>query len=192
MRRYEALREIIKAITDEPVICNLGHPSQELFALRDRPQNFYMLGSMGLATSIGHGLALSRNGKVVVIDGDASVTMNLGGFATVGHTRPKNLVQIIIDNRANGSTGFQESFTAGSLKLDEVARAAGIACVRVINTLDEIAPAIVEALAAEQGPTAILIRTDIGMPGGISIVPLGAVEIKDRFMRSLAASGRRS
>jgi len=89
MRRYEALQEIMKAITDEPVVCNLGHPAQELFAVRDRPQNFYMLGSMGLASSIAHGLALCRSGKVVAIDGDASVTMNLGGFATIGHTRPK-------------------------------------------------------------------------------------------------------
>jgi sulfopyruvate decarboxylase subunit beta len=74
MRRYEALREIMKAITDEPVICNLGHPVQELFSLSDRPQNFYMLGSMGLATSIAHGLALCQDKKIVVIDGDASVT----------------------------------------------------------------------------------------------------------------------
>ena len=112
MRRYEALREILRAVSNGPIVCNLGHPAQELFSLLDRPQNFYMLGSMGLATSIGHGLALSRKEKVVVIDGDASVTMNMGGFATIGHTRPKNLVQIIIDNSANGSTGFQRSFTA--------------------------------------------------------------------------------
>src|SRR4051794_2399254 len=118
MRRYEALQEISKAITDELVVCNLGHPAQELFVVRDRPENFYMLGSMGLATSIAHGIALSQSKKVVVIDGDASVTMNLGGFATIGHTRPKNLVQIIIDNGANGSTGFQSSFTADALKLD--------------------------------------------------------------------------
>ena len=134
MRRYEALQEIMKAITDEPVVCNLGHPAQELFAVRDRPQNFYMLGSMGLASSIAHGLALCRSGKVVAIDGDASVTMNLGGFATIGHTRPKNLVQIIIDNGANGSTGFQPSFTAGNLQLDQIARAAGITRVTVVTS----------------------------------------------------------
>src|ERR1700677_1604394 len=126
MRRYEALQEIMKVIREEPVVCNLGHPAQELFAVRDRPQNFYMLGSMGLASSIAHGLALCHNGKVVAIDGDASVTMNLGGFATIGHTQAKNLLQIIIDNGANGSTGFQPSFTAENLHLDQIARAAGI------------------------------------------------------------------
>src|SRR5581483_3579049 len=139
MRRYEAFQEVMDAVTDEPVVCNLGHPSQELFVVRDRPQNFYMLGSMGLASSIAHGLALCHEGKVVALDGDASVTMNLGGFATIGHTRPKNLVQIIIDNGANGSTGFQPSFTAESLKLDQIARAAGIEKVSVVTTQKDIA-----------------------------------------------------
>lgn len=185
MRRYEALKEIIKAITDEPVVCNLGHPAQELFVVRDRQQNFYMLGSMGLATSIAHGIALSQSKKVVVIDGDASVTMNLGGFATVGYTRPKNLVQIIIDNRANGSTGFQPSFTAHSLKLDQVARATGIAQVTVVTEQKDVTASVASALRAEEGPSVIVIRTDVGMPDGVPVIPLGPLDIKDRFMRSL-------
>ena len=189
MRRYEAFQEIMKAITDEPVVCNLGHPAQELFTVRDRPQNFYMLGSMGLASSIAHGLALCRSGKVVAIDGDASVTMNLGGFATIGHTRPKNLVQIIIDNGANGSTGFQPSFTAGNLHLDQIARAAGITRVTVVTAQKDIAPTVAAALAADQGPSVILIRTDVGMPGNIAVIPLGAIEIRDRFVRSLRGQG---
>jgi len=185
MRRYEALREITKAITDEPVICNLGHPAQELFSLGDRPQNFYMLGSMGLATSIAHGLALCQDKKVVVIDGDASVTMNLGGFATIGHTRPKNLIQIIIDNGANGSTGFQRSFTAGCLQLDQVARASGIAQVSIVTKTEEVAPVITASLKSEQGPSVIIVRTDIGMPDGIAVIPLGPIQIKTRFMTSI-------
>lgn len=185
MRRFEALVEVMKAITDEPVICNLGHPAQELYLVRDRPQNFYMLGSMGLATSIGHGLALCRRGKVVVVDGDASVTMNLGGFATIGHTRPKNLVQIIVDNGANGSTGFQPSFTAESLQLDQVARACGIADVRKVTAQKDVAPAVAAALKSEEGPSLIVIKTETGMPNGISTIPADAIEIKDRFMRSI-------
>lgn len=185
MRRYEAIQEIMKAITDEPVVCNLGHPAQELFTVRDRPQNFYMLGSMGLASSIAHGLALCRSGKVVAIDGDASVTMNLGGFATIGHTRPKNLVQIIIDNGANGSTGFQPSFTAGNLQLDQIARAAGITRVTVVTSQKDIAPTVAAALAGDQGPTVIVIRTEVGMPDNIAVIPLDAIEIRDRFVRSL-------
>ncbi len=185
MRRYEALQEIMRAVSDEPVVINLGHPAQELFALRDRPQNFYMLGSMGLCTSIGHGLALSQSKKVVVIDGDAAVTMNMGGFATIGHTRPKNLIQIVIDNAANGSTGFQPSFTAGRLKLEEVARAAGLEQIEVITRQERIAPAVTDALQGDRGPYFILIRTQVGMPDGIGVIPLGPIEIKDRFMNSI-------
>ena len=186
MRRYEALQEIMKVITEEPVVCNLGHPAQELFAVRDRPQNFYMLGSMGLASSIAHGLALCHSGKVVAIDGDAAVTMNLGGFATIGHTRPKNLVQIIIDNGANGSTGFQPSFTASNLQLDQIARAAGITRVTVVTAQKDIAPTVAATLAADQGPSVILIRTEVGMPDNIAVIPLGAIAIRDRFVRSLS------
>ena len=192
MRRYEALQEIMKAITDEPVVCNLGHPAQELFAVRDRPQNFYMLGSMGLASSIAHGLALCRSGKVIAIDGDASVTMNLGGFATIGHTQPKNLVQIIIDNGANGSTGFQPSFTAGNLRLDQIARAAGITRVTVVMAQKDITPTVAAAIAADQGPSVILIRTEVGMPDNIAVIPLGAIEIRDRFVRSLGGQAGRA
>ena len=187
MRRFEALQEIMTAITDQPVICNLGHPAQELFAIKDRPQNFYMLGSMGLTSSIAHGFALCHTGKVVAIDGDASVTMNLGGFATIGHTQPKNLVQIIIDNGANGSTGFQPSFTAERLRLDQIAKAAGIERVTVVTAQKDIVPTLKAALASDQGPAVILIKTEVGMPDNIGVIPLNGVEIRDRFMHSLPA-----
>jgi sulfopyruvate decarboxylase subunit beta len=185
MRRYEALQEILRVVTDEPVVITLGHPAQELFSLRDRPQNFYMLGSMGLCTSIGHGLALSQSKKVIVIDGDAAIAMNMGGLATIGHTRPKNLVQIVIDNGANGSTGFQPSFTAERLKLEEVARAAGIEQIEVVTERDRIVPALSAALSGDKGPYFILIRTKIGMPDNIGVIPLGPIEIKERFQDSL-------
>jgi sulfopyruvate decarboxylase subunit beta len=185
MRRYEALQEIMRVVTDEPVVITLGHPAQELFSLRDRPQNFYMLGSMGLCTSIGHGLALSQPKKVVVIDGDAAVTMNMGGFATIGHTRPRNLIQIVIDNAANGSTGFQPSFTAGRLKLEEVARAAGLEQIDVITEREQIAPSVTAALKGDRGPYFILIKTRVGMPEAIGVIPIGPIEIKDRFRKSI-------
>ena len=72
MRRYEAIQQIMEVVTNEIVVCNLGHPCQELYAIKDRPKNFYMLGSMGMASSIGLGLALATEQKVVVIDGDGN------------------------------------------------------------------------------------------------------------------------
>jgi sulfopyruvate decarboxylase subunit beta len=190
MRRYEALQEIMRVVADELVIVNLGHPAQELFAIRDRPQNFYMLGSMGLCSSIAHGLALAQDKKVIAIDGDASCTMNMGGFATIGHTQPRNLVQIVIDNRANGSTGFQPSFTAGRLKLETVAQAAGIEKISIVDSAAEIGPAVSAALADKVGPHFILIRTEVGMPDAIKVIPLGPLDIKRRFQASIEGASR--
>ena len=126
MRRYEATREIMNAIGDELVVCNIGHPSQEIFELRDRPENFYMFGSMGLSSSIGLGVAMAQDRMVVALDGDGSVTMNMGTLATIGLVRPKNYMLVIIDNQSYGSTGFQRSFTADNLRLEEVARGSGV------------------------------------------------------------------
>jgi sulfopyruvate decarboxylase subunit beta len=187
MRRYEAIREIMRAVTDELVVCTLGHPTQELYRLADRPRNFYMLGSMGLATSIGHGLALAQKRKVLVIDGDAAVTMNMGGLATIGHTQPKNLVLAIIDNQANGSTGFQPSFTASRLRLDEVARATGIERVSLVGEEARIAGAVKAALQSDEGPHLIVIRTLTGMPDGIDVIPLDGVAVKERFMKAIGS-----
>ena len=92
MRRYEALEEIMQVIGDTPVVCNIGHPSQELYIIKERPENFYMLGSMGLALPIGLGLAMNTDKKILVIDGDAAMTMNMGAFATTGAISPSNLV----------------------------------------------------------------------------------------------------
>ena len=78
MNRSEILKSIIPVITDELVVCNIGLPSQELFMLDDQPSNFYMLGTMGLCSSIGLGLAMSQPSKVVAIDGDGSILTNLG------------------------------------------------------------------------------------------------------------------
>ena len=94
------------------LISNIGFPSRELFAAKDRTENFYMLGSMGLASSIGLGLALARpERKVIVLDGDGSVLMNLGTLATIAHHAPENYLLVILDNCCYGSTGSQPTCT---------------------------------------------------------------------------------
>lgn len=184
MRRFEALTEIVGCLSDHLVVCNIGQPAQELFAIRDRAENFYMLGSMGLASSIGHGLALGTKRRVVVIDGDAAATMNMGGLATIGHTRPPNLMHVIIDNEANGSTGFQPSFTAGRLALDVVARGCGIESVHVVTRQEDVA-ATFRRLDGQPGPHVLLIKTERGMPDGIDIIPLTGLDIRQRFMAAI-------
>jgi len=80
MKRIDILNEVSKC--DGLIVCNIGFPSRELYFLNDRPENFYMLGSMGLASSIGLGLAMSREEMVFVVDGDGSILMNLGTLST--------------------------------------------------------------------------------------------------------------
>ena len=82
MNRFDLLNKILNILKDNLVICNIGLPSQELYKINDQPNFFYMLGSMGLSSSIGLGLALSQNKHVISIDGDGSVLMNMNTLAT--------------------------------------------------------------------------------------------------------------
>ena len=107
MIRSEVLKSLIPVISDHLVVCNIGLPSQEMHMLDDQPSNFYMLGTMGLASSIGLGLALAQPKPVIVIDGDGSVLTNLGTLPTIGNNAPANYILMIIDNGSYGSTGDQ-------------------------------------------------------------------------------------
>jgi len=190
MRRFEAIKRIIEVIDNEIVVCNLGHPAQELFAIKDRPQNFYMLGSMGLASSIGLGLALSTNRKVIVLDGDGAVLMNLGTLTTIGFNQPKNYILIIIDSEAYGSTGFQPTFTAYGLRLDHIAKACNIPHTFLITQEAEIKEKLEKVLKANDGPYCMVIKTEKGKPDNLSIIPYDSITIRDRFMRSIKKSGK--
>ncbi len=124
MKRIEVIQKIIEQLNDELIICNIGFPSRELFAVKDSPNNFYMLGSMGMASSIGLGLALAQKRKVVVLDGDGSLLMNLGSLVTIFNQNPNNLILVVLDNECYGSTGSQCSY-ASTVNLSRVAEAVG-------------------------------------------------------------------
>ena len=98
MIRADILKEIIPIISDKLVVSNIGLPSQELHMLDDQPTNFYMLGTMGLASSIGLGLALSQKETVIAIDGDGSVLTNFGTLPTIANNVANNFILLIIDN----------------------------------------------------------------------------------------------
>lgn len=124
--RYEILELIGPLLKSKVVVSNLGFPSKELYHLVPQPSNFYMLGSMGMATPIGLGLSLSTDKDIVVIEGDGSLLMNPGTLATAAFFNPKNLTIVAVDNGSYGSTGDQPTLTASCVDLEAAACAFGI------------------------------------------------------------------
>ena len=113
MRRLDAIRQLAAGWTDELVVATTGMTSRELFVARDRPENFYMCGSMGCALSIGLGVALAQPKRtVIVLDGDGAALMSLGSLALARHLRLPNLEHIILDNGTYASTGDQPTCSA--------------------------------------------------------------------------------
>lgn len=109
MRRIDAIKKIMEGVTDEAVISSTGMISRELYAVKDRPRNFYMEGSMGCALAIGLGIAVNSRHKVIVISGDASALMSLGTMALHRKLNPENVKHYILDNNCHASTGGQKT-----------------------------------------------------------------------------------
>ena len=184
MNRLEATRVIVELAGEAPIIASLGHPAYDLFAAGDRPQNFYTWGSMGLASSIGLGLALARpDVRVFVLDGDGSLLMNLGSLATIGLLKPANLVVVVMDNEEYATTGGQPTPTAHGADLDAAARAMGIASTATVRTSAELRSAVAAERAAPEGTLFIVAKVKESAP--TARPPLDCVFIKQRFMSAL-------
>ena len=184
MTRLEATRLVVDLAGDAPIVASLGHPAYDLFAAGDRPQNFYTWGSMGLASSIGLGLALARpDVRVFVLDGDGSLLMNLGSLATIGLLRPANLVVVVMDNEEYATTGGQATPTAHGADLDAAARAMGIASTATVRTENELRAAVGADSAPTAGPLFIAAKVTESPP--TAKPPLDCVFIKQRFMSAI-------
>ena len=126
LTRFDIISTIAPLLDSRAVVCNLGFPSKELYAIKHQPSNFYMLGSMGMTIPIGLGMSLSTGREVVVIDGDGSILMNPGSLATAAYCAPENLTILAIDNGAYGSTGNQPTLSGACVDLELVAQGFGI------------------------------------------------------------------
>ena len=186
MKRYEAIEVITKALKgDELVISANGMISRELFSIKDSPSNFYMLGSMGLASSIGFGLAFSLpNKKVVVIDGDGNILMNLGSLATIGHFAPNNLIHFVLDNEMHASTGGQPT-VSNTARFEEVARATGFQAVKKVSSIESLRTVVSEVLNSAEGPSFVLVKIEKG-EREVPRVSHEPTNIKSRFKEAIA------
>jgi thiamine pyrophosphate-dependent acetolactate synthase large subunit-like protein len=181
--RLGATRQLVAMLGDEPVIASLGHPAYDLFAAGDRPANFYTWGSMGLASSIGLGLAMAKpDVRVFVLDGDGSLLMNLGSLATIGWGQPANLILIVWDNGEYGTTGGQETATAHGADLEAASRAMGVTSTMTVRTAAELEAGVARA-RVEPGPWVIVAKVAESAPAAKP--PLDCVFIKQRFMAAI-------
>ena len=161
MIRKEAISIVAKKIGSQPIISANGFISRDLFEVCDRNSNFYMIGSMGLSSSIGLGLALKNPKKrFFIFDGDGNLLMNLGSLVTIGALKPKNLIHVVFDNSSHESTGGQPTVSKRELKI------------------------ILDKIKKIKGPILILIKISQSKTTS-KRVDINAVEIKQRFMKSL-------
>ena len=186
MERQRCIEMIYPELEDKVVVTIMGASAQELYDLGHRENFFYLQHAMGLASSIGIGLAMHRpEEKVVVLDGDGSVLMNLGTFTTMARYAPKNLVHIVFDNGSLLSTGgFDSHTTSGVTDLAGIARAAGIEHVADTNDPMAFGEAVMEAFERE-GTSVIVARVKAVGPDNYGM-DLHLPENAFRFARYLS------
>jgi phosphonopyruvate decarboxylase len=187
--RFEALRAAVSALTSEPAVHANGYICRESFGVKDRIENFYMIGSMGMASAIGLGVALAAPARPTVVwDGDGNLLMSLGilpmigGGPLMGRGRPANLTHVVFDNALYGSTGSQAS-PSRAVGLHHIARAAGYERVTAVAGADELRAAVAAAVAGG-GPSFILARVT-GEEQPAPRIPYSPEEIRDRFRSCL-------
>ena len=182
MIRKDAIKIISKLADNDIIISANGFLSRDLFDLFDKPSNFYMLGSMGLASSIGLGVAIKNPKKrVFVFDGDGNILMNLGSLTTIGSLKPKNLVHVIFDNNSHESTGGQPS-NSKNVKIGKIGESANY---KVYNTNTKLGfKQVLKKIKNNSGPIMIIVKIKAKkiISQRITHRP---IKIRDRFMKSL-------
>ena len=182
MIRKEAMQIAIDEIGNNPIISANGFISRDLFNVNDKESNFYMIGSMGLASSIALGVAMKNTKKLILVfDGDGNILMNLGSLVTIGSIKPKNLVHIIFDNGSHESTGGQPT-NSKLVKIKKIAESTNYHVFETENGLKF--RKILRNIKKNSGPTMIIvkIKTKKIVSQRITHTP---PNIKKRFMNSI-------
>ncbi len=190
LNRADLTKRLVAKLTrDEAVVAGIGNTNFDLYAAGHRAQNFYMLGSMGLACPIALGVALAQPERgVIALEGDGSILMALGCLATIGAVKPRNLTIVIMDNGLYQITGKQAAATARTADIVAIARGAGIAESHWVRDEAHFEQLIARRFDAG-GP--VLLAAKIDDKPGVGQTPRDPALIRNRFMRGLG-TGRAS
>lgn len=185
MKRAEAIEIILKKLDkNDYLVSTTGMISREVFAIDDRPQNFYMLGSMGLVSPLVLGIALNKKDKkIIALEGDGSLLLNLGAVPLIAFEKVKNLIQIVLDNGVYQSTGSQPTISA-KIDLSKITKASGFKNVARVGTKSDLNK-VLSNLLAKAGPNFLLIKVEDSAIPGIPRISHSPEEIKENFMRVL-------
>jgi sulfopyruvate decarboxylase subunit beta len=187
MKRRDAMEAVYADLDRCVVVTIMGAVAAELQSIGHRPNFFYLQHAMGLASSMGLGIALARPElKVVVFDGDGSILMNLGGLTTLARYRPRNLVHVVFDNESLLSVGGFPTATSTGSDIAGMAAAAGIARTSTVHTLDEFRAGFADALATHD-LTSIVAKVEAVGPSGY-VTDLSLLENRYQFQRYLRES----
>ncbi len=182
--RYEAIETIRKSLpADTLIVATTGKCGRELFTIEDRPEHFYVVGSMGCASAIGLGVALNAARRVVVLDGDGAALMKLGNLATIGAMRPSNLLHVVLDNGAHDSTGGQAT-VAPTVSFPTIAASCSYASAYDVRDLAGLGSAIRTALGSE-GPTLISVHLSPGGPAKLGRPTVHPSQVAVRFRNNI-------
>lgn len=185
MKKYEALKIITDNLKkNNLLVSTTGMISRELFSTGDRPRNFYMIGSMGLATPFALGIALTNlKKKVIVIEGDGSILLNLGIIPTVSVLKPKNLIVIVLDNEIYASTGGQPTISK-KVNIEKFAKTTNFKNVKRVKTKKSFENYL-KKFFQKTGPTFLLAKVEKPQLERIPRISLTPEEIKERFQKNL-------
>ncbi len=168
---------------DDRIIAANGFISRDLFSISDTKPAFYMIGSMGLASSIGLGIALKDTGrKVFVFDGDGNILMNLGSLTTIGSLKPKNLIHVIFDNSVHESTGSQPTNT-NFVSIEKIAKTCNYNHTFTTKTKNDFEK-ILRKIKKLNGPIMIVVKIQKSNNKKSPRINYEPLEIKERFMLS--------
>ena len=183
MIRKEAIELCLSEIKEQSIIAANGFISRDLFNVKDKNTNFYMIGSMGLASSIGLGVALKRpKKKIFVFDGDGNILMNLGSLTTIGSLKPKNLIHVIFDNSVHESTGSQPTNT-NFVSIEKIAKTCNYNHTFTTKTKNDFEK-ILRKIKKLNGPIMIVVKIQKSNNKKSPRINYEPLEIKERFMLS--------